>query len=155
MNEHLIWNELGNINSKMGNIDKAMESFQKAIEIESAFGLSFNNLGICYQMKEKYPEAILLYQKSLDLLINDKESALVWKRMGEAYASIGDYARSLDAYQNSNDLISKTAQDKQSDSSQRSGPRTVRTRLPLFLQVATSRDNAPLSKRQLELLRQT
>lgn len=117
MNEHLIWNELGNINSKMGNIDKAMESFQKAIEIESAFGLSFNNLGICYQMKEKYPEAILLYQKSLDLLINDKESALVWKRMGEAYASIGDYARSLDAYQNSNDLISKTAQDKQSDSS--------------------------------------
>ncbi|MCH7590664.1 filamentous hemagglutinin N-terminal domain-containing protein [PVC group bacterium] len=117
MNEHLIWNELGNINSKMGNIDKAMESFQKAIEIESAFGLSFNNLGICYQMKEKCPEAILLYQKSLDLLINDKESALVWKRMGEAYASIGDYARSLDAYQNSNDLISKTAQDKQSDSS--------------------------------------
>ena len=102
MRDCLIWNELGTVYSKLGCLDEAMDAFHKAIEYDPAFGLSYSNL----DLQGKFAEAISLYEKSLELLENNKEKAFTWDRLGEAYYQLGYFAKSANAYQKANELNS-------------------------------------------------
>ncbi len=104
MRECLIWNELGTVYSKLGCLDEAMDAFHKAIKDDPEFGLPYSNLGWSYFYQGKFAEAISLYEKSLELLNNDKDKAFTWDRLGEAYYQIGNFAKSAEAYQKANEL---------------------------------------------------
>ena len=104
MRECLIWNELGTVYSKLGCLDEAMDAFHKAINDDPEFGLPYSNLGWSYFYQGKFAEAISLYEKSLELLENDKDKAFTWDRLGEAYYQIGNFAKSAEAYQKANEL---------------------------------------------------
>jgi len=103
------WNEKGNVYFKQGAYESAISAYHQAIQIDPAFGWPYSNLALSYLAKGKHAEAILLYQKSIELLSSDKEKALCWNGLGNAYRSINDYKDALTAYQKAAELDPQTA----------------------------------------------
>jgi len=93
------WNELGNIQLKAGSCDQAIRAYERAIELEPEFGWPYSNLGLAYSHKGKYKEAIPLYQMSIELLRNNKEKAITYNRMGDAYRRLNDHDNAVKSYQ--------------------------------------------------------
>lgn len=93
------WNELGNIQLKAGSCDRAIQAYERAIELSPEFGWPYSNLGLAYSHKGMYQEAIPLYQKSIELLRNNKEKAITWNRMGDAYRRLNDHDNAVKSYQ--------------------------------------------------------
>jgi tetratricopeptide (TPR) repeat protein len=59
----------------------------------------YSNLALTYLTQGQFAEAILLYQKSVELLDSDRDKALSWNGLGNAYRCTGDYANAVAAYQ--------------------------------------------------------
>jgi tetratricopeptide (TPR) repeat protein len=57
-----------------------------------------------YVQKEKYAEAILLYQRSIELFSSDKDKAITWNRLGNVYRRLSDYDNAIACYQRADDL---------------------------------------------------
>ena len=93
------WNELGNIQLKAGSCDQAIRAYERAIEMEPEFGWPYSNLGLAYSHKGKYQEAIPLYQMSIELLRNNKEKAITYNRLGDAYRRLNDHDNAVKSYQ--------------------------------------------------------
>ncbi len=102
------WNEAGNIYFKAGSYDKAVSAFINAIEQAPEFGWPYSNLGLAYCHKGKYAEAIPLFEKSIGLLSSNKEKAISWNRLGDAYRRLNDHKKSLAAYQRATELDADT-----------------------------------------------
>lgn len=102
--ESKLWNELGNLYFSSGAYDIAIESYNKAIESDSQFGLPYSNLALTYVQKGYFAEAILLYQRSIELLISDKDKAITWNRLGDVYRNLNDYSKATAAYQEAGKL---------------------------------------------------
>ena len=83
----------------MGSFDEAIGAFQKAIELEPEAGRSYGNLAYAFVSQSKYKEAVPLYEKSIDLLEDDKEKAAAWNRLGNVYRKLNDYDNAIKAYQ--------------------------------------------------------
>jgi tetratricopeptide (TPR) repeat protein len=99
-----IWNELGNIYYNSGAFDEAMHAFEMAIELDPAYGWSYNNLAsVCFQNK-RYAEAIPLYEKGIQLLGDQKDKALLMNRMGDAYRKLNQREQAVSAYQTAMEL---------------------------------------------------
>jgi tetratricopeptide (TPR) repeat protein len=49
-------------------------------------------------------EAILLYQRSIELFTSEKDKAVSWNRLGNVYRRINDYENAIAAYQRADDL---------------------------------------------------
>jgi tetratricopeptide (TPR) repeat protein len=92
MGESALWNEFGIVYRKMGAYDDAIRSFERAIELAPHFGLAYSNLAMVYSHKGNQVRAISLHQKSIELLKNDNEKAIVWRRVGDIYHLAGDYS---------------------------------------------------------------
>ena len=99
MNSSQTWNDLGEAYFKVGTYDRALDAFTKAIELEPGNGWPYANLARILVSKNRYEEAIALYQKSIGLLQNDKDKAAVWNRLGNAYRKLNDYDNAIKAYQ--------------------------------------------------------
>jgi tetratricopeptide (TPR) repeat protein len=99
MSDLLVWNELGNIYFRIGACEEAMAVYEKAIEEAPAFGWPYSNLGLVYAHQGKYAQAIPLYRKSIELLKTDRDRAIAWNRMGDAYRRMGDPKNAMSAYQ--------------------------------------------------------
>jgi tetratricopeptide (TPR) repeat protein len=54
--------------------------------------------------KGRFAEAILLYQRSIDLFGSDKDKAVSWNRLGNVYRRLNDYENSIAAYQRADEL---------------------------------------------------
>jgi tetratricopeptide (TPR) repeat protein len=93
-----IWNELGNIYYNTGAFEEAMHAFEMAIELDPYFGWSYNNLASIYVHQKKFTDAIPLYQKGLQYLDDDKDQALLWNRLGDAYRRLDDRSQAAAAY---------------------------------------------------------
>ena len=93
------WNELGELFVKTGSSDEAINAFQQAIELEPHDGTSYGNLAHTLVAQNRYQEAIPLYQKSIDLLPDNKEKAAAWNRLGNVYRKLNDYDSAIKAYQ--------------------------------------------------------
>ena len=93
-----IWNELGNIYYNTGAFEEAMHAFEMAIELDPSYGWSYNNLASVYFHQKRYTDAIPLYQKGLLLLDDDKDKALLWNRLGDAYRRVDNHNQAAAAY---------------------------------------------------------
>lgn len=104
-----LWNEKGNIHFKQGAFDEAISAYNKAIRLDPTLGWPYCNLALTYLNQGQYAEAILLYQKSLELLKTDEDKAVSWNGLGNIYRCINDYANAVAAYQKAAELDPKTA----------------------------------------------
>lgn len=107
--EALHWNEKGNAFFKEGAFDEAIQAYNKAGQLNPSFGMPYSNLALIYLTQGHHAEAILLYQKSIGLLESDKDKALSWNGLGNAYRCINDYANAVAAYQKAAELDPETA----------------------------------------------
>lgn len=98
------WNEKGNLLALAGAYEDAIQAYNKAIKLEHSFGWSYCNLGITYLHLGRYAEAILLLQKSLELLASKQDRAIAWNELGNLYRSLNDYHNALAAYQKADEL---------------------------------------------------
>lgn len=99
-----VWNEKGNQSLRAGDYEDAIRAYNKAIKCDRSFGWSYTNLGIAYLQLGKYAEAVLLLQKSLELLATDKERAVAWNELGNLYRCLNDYHNAVVSYQKSDEL---------------------------------------------------
>jgi tetratricopeptide (TPR) repeat protein len=82
MNVHLGWHYF-----YAREYDLAIQQFRKTLQLEPNYGLAHWYLGMAYEQKANYKEALLELQKAKDLL---KENVAVEADMGYAYAVLGD-----------------------------------------------------------------
>ncbi len=99
-----VWNELGNVYFNSGACDDAVAAYGKAIELDRQFAWPYSNLALAYVQKNRFAEAILLYQRSIELFAADKDKAVTWNRLGNVYRRLNDYANAIAAYQTADDL---------------------------------------------------
>jgi len=99
-----VWNELGNVYFNSGACDDAIAAYGKAIELDRQFAWPYSNLALAYVQKNRFAEAILLYQRSIELFTSDKDKAVTWNRLGNVYRRLNDYSNAIAAYQTADEL---------------------------------------------------
>jgi tetratricopeptide (TPR) repeat protein len=104
-----IWNELGNIYFTTGAYEQAVKAYKNAIQLDGRYGWPYGNLGLTYAHQGHYEEAIPLYQQSLELLSSEKDQAVMWNRLGNAYRRLNDYENAAKAYRMADGLDTKTS----------------------------------------------
>ncbi len=103
------WFELGNVHFKMENYDEAIKAFQHAIELNPELGWPYNNLALALVAQGDYQQAIPLYQKSIELLVDDKDQAVAWNRLGNVYRKLNKYKLAVAAFQRADELDRENA----------------------------------------------
>ena len=103
------WNAKGNAHFKRGEMESAIQAYNKAIQLDPSFGWPYSNLALAYLTQGQYAEAILLYEKSIELLNSDKDKAVSWNGLGNIYRCINDYENAVVAYQKAAQLDPETA----------------------------------------------
>jgi tetratricopeptide (TPR) repeat protein len=106
--EAVKWTAQGNAHFRRGALEQAIVAFNKAIQIDSGYGVPYSNLALTYVTQGQFPEAILLYQKSIECLETDRDKALSWNGLGNAYRCVGDYSNAVAAYQKAAELDPET-----------------------------------------------
>jgi tetratricopeptide (TPR) repeat protein len=104
MSEHELWNELGNLYFLSGSYDQAIHAYTRSIALEKGSGRSYSNMAAAYAQKGRYGEAIILYQRGIKLLTDDREKALSWYKLGNVYRALKQYQLATNAYQNADEL---------------------------------------------------
>ena len=104
-----VWNELGLVLFKVGAYEDAIDSYQKAISINPAIGYLYSNLGQVYTIQGKLVEAVQQYEKSLQLLVSNKDKSVSWTRLGDIYKQLGKPGHAEPAYLLAEVLIQTTA----------------------------------------------
>ncbi len=104
-----VWNRKGNIHFQKGEYEKAIDAYNKAIELDRYFGWPYSNLAHTYLSLGKYVEAILLYQKSANLLNKKEEKAAAWNSLGNIYRHLNEYENALSAYQKADEIDPQNA----------------------------------------------
>jgi len=104
-----VWNKKGNIHFQNGEYEKAIGAYNKAIELDRYFGWPYSNLAHTYLNLGKYAEAMLLYQKSANLLKTKEEKAAAWNSLGNIHRHLNEYENALNAYQKADELDPQNA----------------------------------------------
>ncbi|HEY5983906.1 MAG TPA: tetratricopeptide repeat protein [Anaerolineales bacterium] len=99
-----VWNELGNVYFNSTAYDDSIVAYSKAIELDRWFAWPYSNLALAYVQKRRFVEAILLYQRSIELFTSDKDKAISWNRLGNVYRRLNDYENAIAAYQRADAL---------------------------------------------------
>ena len=99
-----VWNELGNVYFNAGSYDDAITAYRKAIELDKQFAWSYTNLALSYVQKERLADAILLYQRGIELFSDEKDKAIAWNWLGNVYRRMNDYENAIAAYQRADEL---------------------------------------------------
>jgi len=92
-----------------GTCDDAIASYSKAIELDRHFAWPYSNLALAYVQKGRFAEAILLYQRSIELFTSDRDKAITWNRLGNVYRRINDYSNAIASYQTADELDPENA----------------------------------------------
>jgi len=104
-----VWNEKGNVHFRAAAYDEAIVAYEKAINLDHSFGWAYCNLGLTYLTQNRYAEAILLLQKSIELLVLDRDRAVAWNGLGNLYRRLNDYDNAVVAYQKADELDPENA----------------------------------------------
>jgi len=107
--EALKWTAKGNAHFNQGALEGAIAAYNKAIQIDPVYGVPYSNLALSYVTQGQFAEAILLYQKSIELLESDRDKALSWNGLGNAYRCVDDYGNAVAAYQRAAELDPETS----------------------------------------------
>ena len=92
------WNEVGNEHFRSGNYAEAIVAYNKSVQKDPEFGMPYANMGAISLLQERFSEAILLYKKSIQMLLNDEEKAIAYNGLGNAYRGVGEYDNAVDAF---------------------------------------------------------
>jgi tetratricopeptide (TPR) repeat protein len=111
MSEHELWNELGNLYFMSGTYNQAAYAYNRSIQLDSGFGRPYCNLALTYVKQGRFAEAVSLYQRSIELLVDQKEKAITWYRLGDVYRHLKDYRDAIMAYQQADQLDSTMSQE--------------------------------------------
>jgi tetratricopeptide (TPR) repeat protein len=84
--------------------DDAIAAYSKAIELDRNFAWPYSNLALAYVQKGRFAEAILFYQRGIELFTADKDKAVTWNRLGNVYRRINDYNNAIAAYKVADEL---------------------------------------------------
>lgn len=103
------WNEMGNVYFNTYAYDDAIAAYRKAIELDRQFAWPYSNLALTYVQKGRLVEAILFYQRSIELFSSEKDKAVSWNRLGNVYRRLDDYENAILAYQQADELDSDNA----------------------------------------------
>src|SRR5258708_15117904 len=104
MSEHELWNELGNLYFLCGEYDQAVVAYHRSIEMDRSFGRPYSNLALGYVQQGKYDEAVELYQRSIELLVDRKDKAISWNKLGNVHRHLKNYQKAVIAYQLADEL---------------------------------------------------
>ena len=123
------WNEKGNGLFAQGAYEDAINAYNKAIQSDTELGWPYSNLAHIYLRRNQYPEAILLYQRGIELLETDKDKAICWNGLGNVYRCLSDYNNALAAYKKASELDPDTAgmRDGTGISQNESTPKSARS----------------------------
>jgi len=84
--EPLYWNYRGVIALHSGSEDEAESCFLKALKVDSNFSQAHFNLGVLYQMKGQYPQALEHFRQ---VVLIESEDFEAYSKLGECCAAIG------------------------------------------------------------------
>ncbi len=98
------WTELGDAHFKNGAYDEAAEAYKIAIKLDPEAGWPLSNLALTLMAQGKNEEAIPLFAASIELLADNKDKAISWNRLGNAYRKLNDYKNAYDAFQKADEL---------------------------------------------------
>ena len=98
MNSIDIWNDLGNIYLKANAMDSAIDAYNRALEQGYQTGDLYKNLAGAYVSQGNILESIPFFQKSIELLSDEREKALVFTRIGDCYRRMGDYENAIQSF---------------------------------------------------------
>jgi superkiller protein 3 len=104
MNEHEIWNEIGDIYFNTGAYDKAIRTYKKVIELNPDFCQSYKNLASIFVLQGRHAEAIPMFQKGIELMDKPIDKAYLWNQLGDAYQKLGDHVNASISYQKASEL---------------------------------------------------
>lgn len=100
----VVWNEKGNIHFNSQDFREATVSYNNAIKIDPSYGQPYHNLALIQSIQGNFDDAILLYQKSIRLLITDREKAIAWNGLGNLYRRKKEYEKAVQAYQRASEI---------------------------------------------------
>ncbi len=89
---------LGDAYFKNGHMDEAAGAYAHAIELNPQVGWAYANLALVRVTSQHYEEAVGLYQRSLEFITDQKDRAMIWNRLGNAYRKLNDYDNACIAF---------------------------------------------------------
>ncbi|CAF2718673.1 unnamed protein product [Rotaria sp. Silwood2] len=103
------WERMGSLLSKLGENDKAEQLYRMLLNQasdETAKAAYYNNLGMLRNDQGKHNEALVLYQKALDikeksLSPNHSDFAAAYNNIALAYENMGEYSKAVSSYERS------------------------------------------------------
>lgn len=98
------WADLGDALFKMTAYDEAIAVYQKAIELDPKAGWPVSNLALTLVTQGKCEDAIPLFLTSIGLFAENKDKAVSWNRLGNAYRKLNDYENAFLAFQQADEL---------------------------------------------------
>lgn len=104
MSEHELWNELGNLYFLSGAYEQAIHAYTRSISLDQTYGRPYGNMALAYVQKGRYSEAIDLYLRGIGLLIDNREKALCWHKLGNVYRHLREYRQAVSAYERADQL---------------------------------------------------
>ena len=99
-----VWVSLGNLYFSYSHYDEAIEAFNRVIQMNCGTGLIYQTLASSFFEKKQFVEAVSFYQKSIGLLKNKVEQAIVWNKLGDTKRKLNAYEDALDAYRTADKL---------------------------------------------------
>ena len=81
-------------------LQKAIADFEKALTYRPKDWAAFNNIGYSYKHMGEYEKSIEMYQKSLEILIeNNDKRVLPYSNMADCYEILGEYDKAIECYE--------------------------------------------------------
>jgi len=103
------WADLGDSLFKMDSYDEAINAYRNAVALEPMAGWPISNLALTLVTQGKILDAIPLYKNSIELFSDDKNKAVTWNRLGNAYRKLNDYENAVAAFLKADELDSENA----------------------------------------------
>jgi tetratricopeptide (TPR) repeat protein len=105
MSDALLWNEIGNLYLHFGSFRESIAAIKRAFELEPNSAMFSSNLGQAYYKAGEYDNALLLFQKSIQLLPSPREQAVIWNKIGDTCRALKDLDSAMRAYKKADDLV--------------------------------------------------
>jgi len=105
------YNMLGIGFTRQNRLQDARKAYEKAIELEPTFN-RISNLGTILVREGKYPEAIAMHRRSIDL---NPDSYLAWGNLAIAFDWSKEKSKARDAYLKAIELAEKVREEKPKD----------------------------------------
>ena len=109
MGDALLWNEIGNLYLHFGSYKEAISAMKRAFDLEPTSAMFSSNLGQAYYKAGEYDHALLLFQKSIQLLHAPREQAVIWNKIGDTCRALNDLESAMRAYKKADDLVISTS----------------------------------------------